>query len=228
MKLGILFSGGKDSCYAMFKASKQHEISCLLSMESMNPESYMFHTPNISMAELQANAMAIPFILQRTLGKKELELKDLKKLLKRAKKEFNIEGIVTGAVASVYQASRIQRVCFELNLWCFNPLWQMDQMQLLREIVDNKFEVLIVGVFGYPLDQTVLGKTIDNEMIKRLAIYNKKYQLNPAGEGGEYETFVLDCPMFKKKIEIEKTLMQYNGNNDGIFIIEGAKVTERW
>lgn len=133
MKLGVLFSGGKDSTFAAWLAKKNgYEIACLISIISENKESYMFHTPSVSKTEKQAEAMEIPIIIRKTKGEKEKELNDLKKAIKKAKEKFKIEGIVTGAVESVYQASRIQKICNELNLECFNPLWQMDQIELLE------------------------------------------------------------------------------------------------
>src|SRR3989344_685418 len=124
MKLGVLFSGGKDSTFAAYLAKRNgYEISCLISIVSENKESYMFHTPSISKTEKQAKAMGIPIIIQKTKGEKEKELDDLKNAIKKAVRKFKIEGIATGAVESVYQTSRIQKICNELDLECFNPLW---------------------------------------------------------------------------------------------------------
>ncbi|MBL7051039.1 TIGR00289 family protein [Candidatus Woesearchaeota archaeon] len=223
MKLAVLFSGGKDSCYALHKASKEHEIVCLLSIFSQNPESYMFHTPNINLTKLQAESMELPLLIKTTKGEKELELKDLKILIQTAIEKYKIKGVVTGALASVYQAKRVQKICQELDLWCFNPLWQMDQVELLNELIENKFEAIIVGVFGYPLDDSYLGKTIDRDMINKLVSLNKKYQINPAGEGGELETFVTDGPMFKKKITIKESEIEYE-KNAGILLIKEAEI----
>ena len=203
MKLGVLFSGGKDSTFATLLAKKEgYEISCLISVASDNKESYMFHTPSIEKTKKQAEVIDIPIILEKTQGKKEDELKDLKSAIKKAVQKYKIEGIVTGAVESVYQASRIQKICNELNIECFNPLWQKNQFELLEDLIKNKFEVIIVGVFAYPLDEKWLGRKIDKKFIAEMKKLNEKYKINPAGEGGEFETFVLDCPLFKRKLEV--------------------------
>src|SRR3989338_796458 len=104
MKLGVLFSGGKDSCLAMQKAMQQHEIACLINVISQNEASYMFHVPNIHIAKMQASAIGLPLVQKTTKGIKEKELDDLKDALIEAKAKFQIEGIVTGAIKSVYQA----------------------------------------------------------------------------------------------------------------------------
>ncbi len=205
MKLGILFSGGKDSTYAAWLAKKNgYEISCLISIVSENKESFMFHTPSISKTKKQADAMKIPIVIQKTKGEKERELKDLKSAIKKAKEKYKIEGIITGAVESVYQASRIQKICNELDLECFNPLWLRNQIELLNELIKNKFEIIITGVFAYPLDEKFLGRKIDEKFVGEMKILNEKYKINPAGEGGEFETFVLYAPkLFKRKLEIK-------------------------
>lgn len=204
MKLAVLFSGGKDSTMATYLAKKNnYEISCLISIISENKESYMFHVPSISKTTIQARAMKIPLIVQKTKGKKESELKDLEKAIKKAKKDFHIQGVVTGAVESIYQSSRIQRICDKLNLECFNPLWQKNQFELLEDLLKNKFEVIITGIFAYPLNKNWLGKKIDRKFIKEIKVLNEKYKISPTGEGGEFETFVLNCPLFKKKLKVK-------------------------
>jgi len=205
MKLGILFSGGKDSMYATYLAKKKgYDIKCLISIISKNKESYMFHTPSISKTKKQAEAINIPIIIEKTQGKKEIELKDLKNAIKKAKERYKIKGIVTGAVESIYQSSRIQKICNELDLECFNPLWQKDQIELLEDIIKDGFNVIITSVSAYPLNEKWLGRKIDRKFINEVKDLNKRYKINPAGEGGEFETFVLNVPgLFKKELKIK-------------------------
>jgi ABC transporter with metal-binding/Fe-S-binding domain ATP-binding protein len=201
LKLAILFSGGKDSCLALNYALKYEKVVCLIAIESENKSSYMFHTPNIFLVRKQAEAMNLPLVIEKTKGEKEQELKDLERAIKLAIKEYNIQGIITGALASVYQASRIQKICNKLEIECFNPLWQKDQIELLEEIVNQDFEVIIDGVFAEGLIDFI-GKKIDEEFIEAIKKIEKLYNINPAGVGGELECFVLNAPFFKKKISI--------------------------
>jgi ABC transporter with metal-binding/Fe-S-binding domain ATP-binding protein len=214
MKCAVLFSGGKDSTYAAYLAQKDDTIlSCLISIFSENPESYMFHTPSITKVEKQAEAMKIPLLIQKTKGEKEKELEDLEYVIKKAIEEYEIQGVITGAVDSVYQASRIQDICDKLKLKCLNPLWRKNQIQLLEELVESRFEVIIIGVFAYPLDESWLGRIIDKKFIEEVEILREKYKINPAGEGGEFETFVLNCPLFKKGLEIKNQEIFGNKNS---------------
>lgn len=204
MKLGVLFSGGKDSTYTTYLAKKEgYELACLITLYSENPDSYMFHTPSIKKTEKQAEAMSLPMLIVKTKGQKEKELTDLENAIEKAKKDYKIEGIVTGALHSVYQAYRIQKICDELGLECFNPLWQKDEFEYLDELIKNNFKVIITGVSAYPLDSSWLGREINKEFIKDVKELHQKYKIHPAGEGGEFETFVLDCPLFQKPLEVK-------------------------
>jgi ABC transporter with metal-binding/Fe-S-binding domain ATP-binding protein len=203
MKVAVLFSGGKDSVYAAYLAKKQgHKLVCLISVVSENKESYMFHTPNILETKKQAKVMCVPLVIQNTKGEKERELKDLEKILKKVKRRYKVKGIVTGAIQSAYQATRIQKICDNLELKCINPLWQKNEEEYLNDLIKNKFKIIVVGVFAYPLDQKWLGKMIDEKFISQVEELNRKYKIHVAGEGGEFETFVLDCPLFSKSLKV--------------------------
>ena len=214
MKLGILSSGGKDSTYSAWLAKEyDYELTCLISIFSENQESYMFHTPSIKQVKKQAEGMEIPLIIQKTEGNKEEELKDLEKAIEKAKQKYKIEGIVTGAIRSIYQSLRIQKICNKLNLECFNPIWQKNEEEYLAELIQNKFKVILTGVFAYPLNESWLGKEINREFINELKKINQTYKINIAGEGGEYETFVLNCPLFKKELKIINKRIFSTGEN---------------
>ncbi len=223
MRLGVLFSGGKDSTLALHLAAEKEEVTCLITVVSKNKESYMFHTPNIEITSLQAETLSLPLVSVVTEGRKEEELADLEKAIAEAKSTFQIDGVVTGAVESVYQASRVQRICNRLDVWCFNPLWKHDQKALLETLVEKQFQVIISGIFAYPLDEKWLGKQIDAQVIARLLELKNQYGVSPSGEGGEIETTVLDAPMFEQKIEIVDHTVEAKGNC-GVYIIKQARL----
>lgn len=219
MKCAVLFSGGKDSTYAAYLVKKQgYDLSCLISIFSENPDSYMFHTPSISRVKKQSEVMKIPLVIQKTKGEKEKELKDLEFVIKKAKREFNIEAIVTGTVESAYQASRVQKICDRLNLDCYNPLWQKDPEEYWDDLFKNGFEIIITKVAAEGLGEEWLGKKIDKKTLNKLKEIRRDFKIHLSFEGGEAETFVLDCPLFYKKLRILKSEKKFSKNN-GVYRI---------
>ena len=206
MKIGAMVSGGKDSLFALYLMKKQeNDISCIMTMNSKSDESYMFHYPNINIVKVQAELMNLPYIEWETKGEKEKELNDLEALLKKAKEKYNIEGICTGAIDSNYQKSRIDSIAKKLKLNSFAPLWHKDSSSLLKEMFENNFKIIITNVAAEGLHENYLGDDL-KDVFGHLKELNKKYSLHIAGEGGEYETLVLYCPLFAKKIKLLKTV----------------------
>ncbi len=214
MRLGVLFSGGKDSTLAAWLAKNYgHKLSCLITIDSENLDSFMFHTPSIDKTKIQADASGIPLIVQKTKGEKEVELEDLKAAIVKAKEEHGIEGVVTGAVESVYQATRVQKICNELGLEVFNPLWQKPQVEIIEDLISNNFKVIVVGIAAYPLNKKWLGRKIDDKFLSEMKVMNKKWGISVAGEGGEFESFVINCPLFEKRLEIKSFEDSCSGEN---------------
>jgi len=228
MKLAILFSGGKDSTFTLYYYLQQAwDVECLITLKSINESSYMFHTPNIDLVQVQSKALGIPLIEQETAGEKEKELLDLKKAFSRAKTEFKIDGVAVGALLSDYQAERVNRICEELQLKCYTPLWHKNQEMLLREMIANGFEIIIQSIAGEGLSKRWLGRKIDEAAIDELVVLQQKFGLHPAGEGGEYESLVIDGPMFLQRLVIEKSSVLMENECTGKLVIENVKLEKK-
>ncbi len=226
MRLGVLCSGGKDSIYSCGMAREREEVACLITVHSENEESYLFHTPNVWLVRLQAEAADIPLVETGSAGKKEEEIADLGRALDRAVECHRIEGVVTGAILSVYQASRIQRLCRDRSLWCFNPLWHTSQEDYMQALISKGYEVLVSGVYSAPFDAAWLGRRIDARALADLKEYARDYRITLTGEGGEYETFVADAPFFRKRIEVVAAEETYQ-NFRGLFRVTAARLVEK-
>ncbi len=177
------------------------KVDFLVTMVPQRPDSWMFHYPNIQMADLFAEAVGIPLLRAETSGVKEVEVEDLKRVLTG----LDVEAVVSGAIASQYQKDRVDRVCEELGKRHVAPLWHEEPLGLLQELVTLKMEVVFVGVYAHGFDRTWLGRIIDEKTIGDLVELNRRFQVSLVGEGGEYETLVLDAPFFKERIELVKT-----------------------
>ncbi|MGA2199966.1 MAG: diphthine--ammonia ligase [Nitrososphaerales archaeon] len=224
MKVGILFSGGKDSTYAAYLARETHDVSCLITLNPSREDSYMFHFPNLRWTSLQARTMQIPQIIVPTEGEKEVELQDLSKALRIARDEHSVEGVYSGALASVYQKSRVERVCAELGLQSFSPLWRINPKVHLLNLIRDGFDTIITGVAALGLDESWLGRRLDGVMVEELVELQRKHGMHAALEGGEGETFVLDCPLFKERIEITSSKKHWDGMAGYLEILEARLV----
>ncbi len=201
MKLAALISGGKDSSFAIYRATQEgHVVTDMVTIVSENEDSFMFHSTNIHLTHLISEACGIPLISTPSSGEKETELEDLKEALCRVK----VDGVVVGAIASEYQASRVQCICDELGLKMYAPLWHMEPEVLLREMI-KLMDIRMIKVAAGGMDESWLGRKFDDRLISDLMELNRKYRVHIAGEGGEYETLVLDAPYYRKKINLLET-----------------------
>ncbi|NYT00836.1 MAG: TIGR00289 family protein [Methanocellales archaeon] len=216
MKLAALVSGGKDSVFAMCKALQNgHNITDLITMESQNPNSYMYHTPNIHLTELLSKVSGIPLLVEKSTGEKELELEHLE----RALHKVDVEGVLLGAIESEYQASRVERICNKIGLKVYAPLWHQDSEVLLREMI-KVLDILITHVAAFGLNESWLGRRMDEKTIEELKILSQRYGVHMAGEGGEYETLVIDAPFFSKKIELVTTKKKWYDDHGTLEILK--------
>ena len=226
MNVAVLFSGGKDSTMAVYAAlDAKEDVKYLLSMKSRNDESYMFHVPNIHITDLLAEALDIPIMSVETDGIKEEELEDLKAAFENLK-DLGVEAIYTGALYSVYQKSRIEKLGSEVGLEIISPYWHVDELEYMRKIVSLGFKIMICGVAAWGLDESWLGRIIDEETIDELVRLNEKYHVDIAFEGGEAETLAIDGPIFKKRLEILKYKKEWHLDS-GVYIIEDATLQEK-
>jgi ABC transporter with metal-binding/Fe-S-binding domain ATP-binding protein len=225
MDLAALFSGGKDSSLAIQRILKRGlAVVKLVSIFPKSPESYMFHYPNIHLTEMQAKAMEIPFVKRVSAGKKEEELKDLEDALNSIRKD--IDGVVVGALASKYQRDRIKSICDILNLSMQAPLWGEDPLKLWKEAIEEGFKIIIVGVACEGLGKEWLGKQINEKVLSKLERLSKKHKFHLGGEGGEFETLVLDAPFFKKRLVVKRAKKEWSVDS-GLYIIEKAQLQEK-
>ena len=228
VRLGVLFSGGKDSTYAAYIMQKQnYELACLINLICENKDSYMFQTAGIELVPLQAQALGLPLLCQKSSGLKEKELIDLERALGEAKAKFNVGGIVTGAVASVYQRDRIEKICDKLGLKVFSPLWHKEQSLEVQELLQFGFTFVLSAVAADGFDHSWLGRTITPEDLKKLLILHKKLGINVNGEGGEYESLVLDCPLYSKRVVIDELSVIEDGKYTARIVIDKAHLEEK-
>lgn len=221
MRVVGLISGGKDSCYNMMQCvASGHEIIALANLRPYNLtelDSYMYQSVGHEAINYIAEAMGLPLIRVDTKGVSEQrgkdyepkedndEVEDLYRLLQTVKSEHEIEGVSCGAILSDYQRVRLENVCLRLGLTPLCYLWRRDQAALLHEMTTCEVDAIVVKVASLGLEpQRHLGRSI-RLLEPHLLAMKDKYGLNVCGEGGEYETLVLDCPLYMSRLIIEES-----------------------
>ncbi|KAG8734393.1 hypothetical protein FRC11_002335 [Ceratobasidium sp. 423] len=231
MKFVALLSGGKDSCYNIVHCTANgHE---LVAAASLRPpagqgeiDSFMYQTVGQDAIELVAEALGVP-LLRRTIhgsaveqggeygdraGKADREsdgvngdeTEDMFALLSEVKAAYpDIQGVSVGAILSNYQRVRVDHVQ-RLGLTPLCYLWQRNQRELMSEMIAAGVEAILIKVAGIGLREQHLGKTLA-QMEPTFHQLNDKFGAHICGEGGEYETLTLDCPVFKRRITIKET-----------------------
>uniref|UniRef100_A0AAG5CXW1 Diphthine--ammonia ligase n=1 Tax=Anopheles atroparvus TaxID=41427 RepID=A0AAG5CXW1_ANOAO len=218
MRVVALVSGGKDSTYNMMQvAAEGHEVVALANLHPKDRDeldSYMYQTVGHQGIEKLAQAMELPLYRRMTRGHsintkgqyeptEDDEVEDLYELLGQVQREQQIEAVAVGAILSDYQRVRVENVCARLNLISLAYLWRRDQTELLQEMIDCQVHAIIIKVAALGLmPDRHLGKSL-KEMQPHLLLMRDKYGLNVCGEGGEYETFTLDCPLFRRRIVVD-------------------------
>jgi diphthine-ammonia ligase len=220
LKLASLYSGGKDSNYSIFEVQRLgHDVLCLVSIIPEISDSLLFHFPNIQLTQALAQAIDLPIRnFQSSNSRLENEMSVLENALSTVKDEFGIEGIVHGGISSMFQKRNFEKVCDGLQLSVYSPLWNLNPSNYLHQLIDEKFKITIVGVSALGLGKEWLGITLDRDNVKTLESLSRKYGFNLNFEGGEAETLVVDCPIYKKKLEIKEGIVKWFGDN-GIFEI---------
>ncbi|MDO5843946.1 MAG: diphthine--ammonia ligase [Methanocorpusculum sp.] len=207
MSFAALTSGGKDSILAMQKAlDVGKKISHMVTVVPKNKESYMFHSANLNAVPVMAERTGVEYVEIKSDGVKEKEVEDMKAGLEK----LDIEGVTVGAIESEYQRSRVDEVCKSLGLTMFAPLWKMKPLDVLKE-VSEKMDARIVVCASDGLGENVLGKRIDENLITELLRVSQKRRIHIAGEGGEYESLVLNAPCFSSPINFSEMKFEYEG-----------------
>ena len=222
MKLASLFSGGKDSTYAIHLAQKQgHDVKCLLSVFPKSDESHLLHHPNMKWTKLQSDTMNIPQLtIASTSDETENELTLVENLLQKAKDQFQIEGLVHGGIQSKFQKDKFENICSKLNLKVIAPLWDTEPEQYMNELINSGFNFILTTVTSDGLDDSWLGKIISESDIVTLKSLSEKFGFNLNFEGGEAETFVINCPLFTNSIKINQSQKKWDGYRGRFEIVD--------
>lgn len=226
MKLAALVSGGKDGLYAAYLARRAgHRIACTVTVAPHSDQSHMLHEPGTHVAALQSEAMGVAHLRAKAGRGTEAESSAISRLLGEAASEHGAQAAVHGGIASRFQRGAFARAAREAGMGALCPLRGADQKEHMRNLLRDGFKFAIVSVGSDGLGPEWLGRTVTAADVAALARLAERHSFNPAFEGGEAETVVLDCPMFSRAVELEGSAAWDRCR--GRFEISGARLSPR-
>lgn len=221
MKVAVLFSGGKDSTYTLWIALQQYDVEGIVTVLSSD-DSYLYHYQKTEIAKTLSEAIDIPM----TIVEVEKSSEEYNAVLSALQK-MNIEALLIGGLLSEFQRFKFNAIAQTLNIPCFSPLWRKDNKILLQELKSH-FNVIFTTVASMGFNKADIGRKLDDEMFNWLLFLHNKYGVSITGEGGEYETLVLDAPFYKKKIVVEKSSIDWDETKSfGYYRIEQMRLEKK-
>ena len=220
MRLASLYSGGKDSTFSLYLEEQMgHDVPYLVNIMPEDTASWIFHTPNLNVVPLMAQAMGKELVTARSSGTEEGDMEGLT----RALDGLDVDGVITGAVWSDYQWDRMNLVCNDLGLKVFSPLWRKDQDLVMDAFLQSGIKAIIVGCYAEGLGQEWLGRVIDQQAVDELKKIRAKTGISIMGEGGEYESMTIDSPMHSHPLEIVESEVVWKRDN-GTLNVKSARL----
>ncbi|HDD59705.1 MAG TPA: diphthine--ammonia ligase [Euryarchaeota archaeon] len=200
MRVAVLFSGGKDSAYALHCAlTNGFDVGELLVLKPSDPASWLFHVPGEEAHRSFEELTGIPVKVVETGSE---ELKTLREEFRRLKEE-GYYGVYTGALLSDYQRINYNQAAYSEGLVLFSPLWRKNQEEYMRHLAASGFTYTLLTITAEGLPPELLGAEIGEEEVERIIELSRKYGFNPSFEGGEAETLILSAPLFRRRLEVD-------------------------
>ena len=220
MKVCCLFSGGKDSAYALHRILLSGmEVPVLLVVKPSDPDSYLYHSPGIEISHLYQGLTGIPTEIVE--APEEGESEHLTSALKDLKARYGLDAICSGAFLSDFQRMKFSACAMDAGLISYTPLWRKDGARYMRELLEQGFTFMLLSYSSAGFKPSDLGMPVDNSMLERFMSISKRWGSHPAFEGGEAETLILSAPLFPKRLEV-KGRVEEEGEYNARFVIEEA------
>jgi len=202
LKAVVLFSGGKDSTFTLHVATMMgFDVVELVTLVPRSGAPRLLHKPFARYTRVQGEAMGIG-VRVAEVGDEDEELAILR-VLRESVAETGATHLFVGALLSDYQRIRFAMISEELGLKIVAPLWRNDQVRYMYELVDSGIEAMIVSVSAYGIPLEWLGRVIDRELVDQIVERSRRFGFNPAFEGGEAETFVVNAPLFRRRVCVD-------------------------
>ena len=207
MRVAALLSGGKDSVAAVEVAQGfGWDVVGAVVLRPAADDAWMFHTPALDVVAGVAECLGLPLMEAKVRTGQAEEVEDLEAALKAAQATWGLDGVVSGALASEYQRTRIEAVGHRLGLKTFAPLWHKDLQAYLHGLLEADWDIRFSRTAADGVPNAWCGQRLDAAKVD--AMRTHKARPHVAGEGGEFETLVLDAPHYKRRLVVDEAQVE--------------------
>ena len=225
MRVLCLFSGGKDSSYALHRMlTSGFDVVALLAIRSKNPDSWLYQTPGMEISHLFEELTGIPVEIFDSPEGPDDEEGELSRILGVLKAKFNLDAVCSGAFLSDYQRMRFTSAAYDNGLISYTPLWRKDGRRYMKELIEQGFSYILLSYASAGFTPDLLGKEVDGPLLEKLLAISDRWGSHPAFEGGEAETLVIKAPLYKGSLDLSGRV-EREGEYNARFIIEEARIT---
>ncbi|MHA1994928.1 MAG: Dph6-related ATP pyrophosphatase [Candidatus Hodarchaeales archaeon] len=207
MKVTCLVSGGKDSIFALWCALHQFEVISIINIRPNTSDSFLFHIPNTQYVSLIAKMLNLPLLEVNTDFS---NVNEETSMLTKTFIDSGADAIIIGGIRSEFQRYRFNYAALQANMYCLNPLWRLSPRTYMEELLNNNFHIILVSVSAMGFGKDLLGEKLTLERLGTLMSLKGVSELAMTGEGGEYESFVLDAPFFPSRIVVKESKVHWN------------------
>jgi len=223
MRVCCLFSGGKDSAFALHRLLLSgFEVPVLLTIRSDDPDSWLYHTHGLEAAHLFSDLTGIRTEVVRSGKVSKEEQETLRRTLVDMKERYDLDAICSGALLSDFQRMRFSHAAMDAGLISYTPIWRKDGWKYMEEMGEFGFSYMLVSYASPGFSPSDLGVEVTTAMQERFMENARKWGMHPAFEGGEAETMITGAPLFRKRLEV-KGHVEETGEYSARFIIEEAR-----
>lgn len=226
MEVAILYSGGKDSNYALESAIKKGwGVKYLLSVKPNRTDCFLFHYATVEHTPIQAKLLNIPHIIVPcTVADPILEAD----IVKRIVEKNPVDAVILGGTGlQITQIKSVQDALLPLKVETFASHAGMEHEDLLRDMIKSGYKIMISQFATEGMNKSWLGKVLDENSVEELIKLSRKYGFHSGGDGSAFDTFVLESPLFKERINFKKLEVIEESNFSGYLIAKEPVILEK-
>ncbi|HLC60602.1 MAG TPA: diphthine--ammonia ligase [Candidatus Nanoarchaeia archaeon] len=229
MDVAILYSGGKDSTFAIQQAiDKGWNIKYLISVKPTRKDCFLFHYATVEHTKEFAKQLGIPhFYVSCRVADPVKEADIVKKVVEKNRSKMKVDAVVLGGTGlQETQLKSIQNALRQFNIDVFASHAGEEHDLVMEQMLDKGYEIMVTQIASDGLKEW-LGKNITKDNFPQLKKDSIKYGFHIGFEGGYADTLVTNCPLFEKQMVVEEMSVIFEDNYCGHVVIDKYRMQKK-